>query len=558
MKTNCRFVSEYIESGRSGKIKVPETILLAFDYVERKLSEPGVFIDITKTEKAKELIEKYFGFQLVDWELFVLSLVHCYNAKTKSVVFREFFIMMGRGNGKNGFISGLAWYLTTPYHGINNYNVEIVANSESQATTSFNDICDMCDKHKGKMSKFFSWTKKLITCIKTKSHIRFNTSNSRTKDGKRIGCVIFDEAHEYENFDNINVFTSAFGKRLNERIFYITTDGYVRDGVIDQLKRLANDVLLEDYDIGMLPLIYKIEKEEEAYDPEMWEKANPSLRYFPVLKQELEIMFKKIFKEPNVKQEFFTKRMNWPVANEALAVASVENVEATKKEIPLEELKGKGLKAVAGVDFADIRDFASAGIWVEHEGLTYWITHSWICAKSPDLFRIKAPYKIWAEQGLATIVDEDFIKQSLVIDWIISWTEYFEIACLGIDGFRYSAASQELTAAGFSKENKNLKLIRPSDGIKAVPVMDKLFISKTLCYGDNPLMRWYVYNTKKVPASKVAKMLSGQDEKGNYNYAKIEPKSRKTDGFFAQVAAAAVRDVLDTEDNSFTLPTVYT
>ena len=42
--------------------------------------------------------------------------------------------------GKNGFISGVSWYLTTHYHGIQGYNVDIIANSEEQATTSFNDI----------------------------------------------------------------------------------------------------------------------------------------------------------------------------------------------------------------------------------------------------------------------------------------------------------------------------------------------------------------------------------------------------------------------------------
>lgn len=40
-------------------------------------------------------------------------------------------------------------------------------------------------------------------------------------------------------------------------------------------------------------------------------------------------------------------------------------------------------------------------------------------------------------------------------------------------------------------------------------------------------MRWYTNNAKQV-----------LDAKGNITYGKIEPKSRKTDGFMAMVAAA--------------------
>lgn len=81
-------------------------------------------------------IERCFGISLFDWELFVLALVHCYYSDD-TLVFTEFLIMMGRGNGKNGFISGLAWYLTTHYHGVAGYNIDIIANSEEQAKTSF-------------------------------------------------------------------------------------------------------------------------------------------------------------------------------------------------------------------------------------------------------------------------------------------------------------------------------------------------------------------------------------------------------------------------------------
>ena len=97
---------------------------------------------------------------------------------------------MGRGNGKNGFISPVAWYLTTQYHGVKAYNVDIIANSEDQAGTSFGDVYEMLDRTWLKSKNFFYKSKEKIVNLRTNSYIKFNTSNARTKDGKRTACLI--------------------------------------------------------------------------------------------------------------------------------------------------------------------------------------------------------------------------------------------------------------------------------------------------------------------------------------------------------------------------------
>ena len=52
----------------------------------------------------------------------------------------------------------------------------------------------------------------------------------------------FDEIHAYTDYKNIDVHTSGGGKKKNFRVTYITTDGDVRDGVIDDYKKEAKDV----------------------------------------------------------------------------------------------------------------------------------------------------------------------------------------------------------------------------------------------------------------------------------------------------------------------------
>ena len=161
MTTNCKYIDDYISALRTGRRKASRDMLLACDLVERKLSAPGVIVDTEKIERAKTLMEKYFGIELMDWEMFVVALVHCYY-EDETLVFTEFLLLMGRGNGKNGFISALAWYLTTPDHGVREYNVDIVANSEDQAKTSFEDVYEMLETHRRKLIKWFYWTKELI------------------------------------------------------------------------------------------------------------------------------------------------------------------------------------------------------------------------------------------------------------------------------------------------------------------------------------------------------------------------------------------------------------
>jgi phage terminase large subunit-like protein len=71
------------------------------------------------------------------------------------------------------------------------------------------------------------------------------------------------------------------------------------------------------------------------------------------------------------------------------------------------------------------------------------------------------------------------------------------------------------------------------------PVIKSCFINHLFAWGDNPLMRWAVNNTKKVRSGQK----TGTDT-GNYYYAKIEGKSRKTDPFMALVAAMTIESEL--------------
>ena len=87
---------------------------------------------------------------------------------------------------------------------------------------------------------------------------------------------------------------------------------------------------------------------------------------------------------------------------------------------------------------------------------------------------------------------------------------------------------------GFDYDDKDeTKLVRPSDIMLVVPVIDSLFNNKKLVVGDNPLWRWSANNTQLIPK-----------QNGNFVYDKIDAFRWKNDVFMASVHAIVISDRL--------------
>lgn len=535
------FIADYIKSIEEGEVKASKELKQELKRIKKLLKKPGIIIENEKIDRAKELIEKYFDIKLFDWELFVIALVHCYEVidNTKVVLFDEFFLMMGRGNGKNGFISGLTWYLTTPEHGIRGYNVDIIANSEQQAKTSFNDIFEMLDRHWTKLKSHFTKTKELITNKKTKSYVRFNTTNAKTKDGTRSACLVFDEIHAYENYDMIKVFKQGFGKREHSRTFYITTQGNIRGGVLDEELDINKRIITGDIKTARrVCLLYKIDKKRDAENHEMWEKACPSIRYLPTLRYEMEKEFHKMKYQHHVAVDFMTKRMNLPAQDNFAVVAPWSKVLKTNRPIPYEELKGA--RCIGCLDYALINDFVSVGLLFKYKNDRVFIEHTFVCHKALEIEsrKIKFPVREAAEKGLITIVNEDAISPRIIADWFIEMQKTYDIYKIVADDFRLSLVKEEFERRGLPFDSVRSG---PITHARIAPLIELLFAEERYVFGDNMTMRWYISNTYK-----------DIDAKGNATYKKIEPILRKTDGFFALLHGMSKIDELPENDPDMT------
>ena len=146
---------------------------------------------------------------------------HCFFYKNDVPVFSKFVIVMGRGNGKDGLIMPLTNFFQTPLYGVKGYNIDIVANAEDQAQDSFNVVYDMLtekNRVKPKWKGKFAVTKELIIGTATKSRLKYNTSNAKTKDGHNIG---FNLGYGFGD-------TSA----ASENMFFFDKEAYKLDDVV--------------------------------------------------------------------------------------------------------------------------------------------------------------------------------------------------------------------------------------------------------------------------------------------------------------------------------------
>lgn len=536
-----KYINNYMEDIRKHPCNYcKEQHLLIKNVLLPVLQDNDVTIDNRKVDEGIAMMEEYFH-PLFPWEKFIFAVMNLIYHTDDTVVFRKVLMMLGRGNGKTGYLSALGWYFTTKHHGIKNYHVAVVANSEDQSKKTYNAIYDMLEDRRFKllMKKSFTWNKEGCTNKATRSNIAYYTSNSKTKDGEQPGLLIFDEEHAYENYDNVNVFTSSLGKCRHPRIVTITTDGYVRGGVLDDDKELARlkldgDASMKKY--RLFPFICKMDNIDEVENEECWIKANPSLPFLSSLKNEMEQAFIEAKLNSQKMLEFYTKRMNLPKINEAKAVAGWEKIKAlTKfdekgKMISLPDMRG--WDCVAGIDYASYRDFVGCYLLFKKDRKYYGIHHTFICKNSPDLPKIKFPIDDAIEKGFAEYIDAESIDEDIVAEWFFGMSKLYNIKKICCDNHRFFVLAEAFKKFGWyvddGKNGGKVLLVRNGNITHSLvsPEVEKIFQRELLQMEDDSLFRWYTNN-----------VFVERNDKGNVAYKKIDAETRKTDGFMAFIHA---------------------
>ncbi|MFC4387512.1 terminase TerL endonuclease subunit [Gracilibacillus marinus] len=543
-----RYVNEYIQAWRTGKIIFnQERIDLVKQLEAEVLVRDDIYFDEDQINKCINYIEKWY-FKLELFQKFIIAFIFLKYIERDKLFFKDIVIVIARGNGKNGLISGLADYFISPGHGIEGYNVDVVANSEDQAETSVKEVFNMKEKNKNFMKNFFSWTKTKITGKKTLSEFAFKTSNANTKDGGRPGCIIVDEWHIYEDMKLISTLSSGLGKVKHRRRIFISTNGHVRGGFFDKFIEQCLEVLKGGSKRkNRFVFICKMDDKNEVDNPELWEKANPMFSkprspYAEELFDTVMDEYLDLEDDPSGRPELMAKRMNLPQEDSATRIASWDDIMATNKPIPYDKLQHQ--TCIGAIDFSFIKDFTACGVLFKDGDNYIWDSHQYARRDFVKEANLKPPIEEWEEQGLLTLLDGPAIDIKHMVNYFCEMREKYGLNIIVGDTFRLDIVKTALEAEGFT-----VLYIRNPRAIyaKLAPRVEMLFAQHKIIFGDNPLMRW---NTNNI-AVKVK-------SDGNKDFIKKDEVRRKTDGFIAFVYALwqadnYLEDEVDIDDSLDTL-----
>lgn len=534
-------VVEWLHMVEDGKIIACEEQHLLCAFVRHVFANERLWLDRLRLNKYLSY-QKLFPFNLNAEEKFMLTLMLCTYAEPGVPRFDTLFLYVGRGFGKNGFITFIAFCLMSKANGILEYDVHVAATTEDQAKTSFEELRNMFERSPSRFENGFDWNKKEIKNKSTSSIFKFLTANAASKDGGRPGALILDEIHAYENSELIAVLIGGLGKKDDARIFKITTDGDVREGPLDEEKEKAERILRGELpDDGMLPMMFKLDDASEIHDEAMWPKANPAILERPNLMQRYRKDYRAWVEHPQKHTEVPTKRFNCPTARQDIALTTRENLIAASRPIDMEKLRG--LPCVFGLDYARTTDMVGACLLFHVDDEWVALHHGWWCVNSADAGEVKAPLEEWARDGWLTIVNDVDISPELPCVWARDTAAELgaTIVIGALDEYRLGLVKPKLlevlgldSSVKDTKESKKqVYIVRPSDHMRVYPVIDSLLANHGIAWGDSPLMRWCANNVKVEPAPN-----------NNYRYGKIAPHSRKTDVFMAFVAAFSAREYL--------------
>ncbi|MDT2191269.1 terminase large subunit domain-containing protein [Paenibacillus larvae] len=182
-----------------------------FPYVfdEEKGHRPIVFIErFCKPSKGK-----FKQMIMQPWQHFILGNLYGWVHKETGLRrFTEGLIFIARKNGKSGLASGISIYGCTK-DGERGADVYVLANSMKQVRKTIFDECKKMIKASPQLKKKMKALRDVIEYKQTNSIIEPQASDSEKLDGLNTHLAVFDEIHEYKNYDLINIIKNSTDTR---------------------------------------------------------------------------------------------------------------------------------------------------------------------------------------------------------------------------------------------------------------------------------------------------------------------------------------------------------
>lgn len=501
------YVRQYVRAIRAETVTVSQPVRQVYERLDAEAADKSCPYRFSAKlgDHAIRFIETFcrhyegeHAGQLVKLELwekaFIQTLFGWVDKKTRLRRFREFFLLVARKNGKS-FLSACIMVYMLVADGEAGAQCVSIATKYDQAAIVYKTARKIIEQD----ADLSALVVPIIGGMEfklTNSTMKALASKSKTLDGLNLHYCSCDELHAQEDRNLYDVTKQGMKARKQPIFGTITTAGFAREGIYDDLFEYALSVAKGTVaDAHLLPVLYTLDDRAEWTDPDAWAKANPGLGTIKSRQQLADDVERAkhdpsclpslLVKDFNIQENSAASWLPWAVLkNETVAEADYLN----------------HTYAIGGCDLSATTDLTCATLLIRRpEDPQFYVLQQYFLPKArveqvEHQGRKEAPYRLWAQQGWLTLCDGATVDYNDVTEWFVSMVQERDIRPLWVC---YDAALSgywvpQMTDMGFEMER-----IRQGPVTWTYPMkrMKGLFEDHRIVYQNNPILRWCLSNT---------------------------------------------------------------
>lgn len=404
---------------------------------------------------------------------------------------RRGYLSIARKNAKTATIACILLAHIAGPEAVQNSRIVSGAMSKEQAAEVYNYASKMVQLSPdlSRVVRIVPSSKKLIGLARNVEYQAIS-AEGRTAHGKSPVLAILDEVGQVRGpqSDFIDAITTAQGAYNNAMLFAISTQA-PND---NDLYSIWLDDARSSGDKRIVCHVYEAPKDCELTDKAAWKAANPALGKFRSLK-DVEEQADRATRMPSFEPTFRNLVLNQRVEMAAPFVSrgiwtlnSQEPDESVFYEAPV----SVGIDLSAKNDLTAMVMVAFRDRW--HVKPIFWTPEKGLRDRSK---RDRAPYDVWASQGLIRTIPGASIDYESVARDIADALEGCNVQAVAFDRWRFDLLKKELDEIGAA-----LPLIPFGQGFRdmapAVDSLETLLLNEQMAHGAHPVLTMCMANAR--------------------------------------------------------------
>lgn len=376
--------------------------------------------------------------ELVPFQCFIMgSLFGWVHKDTRYLRFNKSYVQLARKQAKSLLNAIIAIYVAE-FKKSYNGQIYTAATKRDQAKIVWTQIKKFIDAKPNLKRRFKHYEREGISkSLKFGSKIVSLGRDTNSIDGFECLLGIVDEYHSHKNNQMVKLLQDSAINLPEFLISIITTAGFdvspTHPCIIeyDYSRAILNETMTNE---RYFAYIAQLDKGDDPFDPNNWEKCAPLMPYIPQAKENMiTLMLEAIAKQGEELRNFFTKTLNVWYEWSDNTYLTIEEIRQCASDVTIDDMQGK--TCAVGIDLAAVDDLCAIGLEFELEdGTTFLHTHGFIPEDSMYK-RIKnnsIPYSEWVDKGLVTPTPGIKTDYNFVVQYLVELRAKYNLVFLGI------------------------------------------------------------------------------------------------------------------------------